>query len=491
MCKKVAKKFNFIYYCDYVLKFKEYLKKVCANGGKFMSLTKKKKPLIKAVSELEDVDYSREPGLDVIYQRLVKGREQFSEVFEKNIKAVMQISSLDLTMHHQTEKINGICCKVSKAAETILGVSSGKHFTTGHNSNNQHEELANNIIDISSKIEEVHKKTDSSQEELTNIRNLSEQTIVISKNMQDDMNKLLEIINNMLGLIAGIDTISLQTNLLALNASIEAAKAGEAGKGFAVVANEIRTLAEETQKLTSDMQDFVDEIKTASQESAGSAAKTINSLENMTNKIEYIWELNNDNKKHISEINEAISSIAAVSEEISSNMAEMEGQLVDSANFMHEVSTELNKATGPVIDIEKTLDESVKQMGTMSDDAFYHMKNNEFAKYMENAISAHHTWLDNLGKMVSLRKILPLQTDPSKCGFGHFYYAINPKIPGVLPIWIELGAKHNRFHKYGTDVINSIKNGDYTYAGQLYTEAKEYSQELIKDMQKIIQISRN
>lgn len=196
----------------------------------------------------------------------------------------MQISSLDLTMHHQTEKINGICCKVSKATEAIFGVSSEGQFTTGHNSNNQHEELTHNIIDISSKTEEVHKKTNSSQEELTNIRNLSEQTIVVSKEMQDDMNKLLEIINNMLGLIAGIDTISLQTNLLALNASIEAAKAGEAGKGFAVVANEIRTLAEETQKLTGDMQDFVDEIKTASQKSAGSATETINSLENMTKK---------------------------------------------------------------------------------------------------------------------------------------------------------------------------------------------------------------
>ena len=66
------------------------------------------------------------------------------KVFEKNIKAVMQISSLDLTMHHQTEKINGICCKVSKATEAIFGVSSEGQFTTGHNSNNQHEELTHN-----------------------------------------------------------------------------------------------------------------------------------------------------------------------------------------------------------------------------------------------------------------------------------------------------------------------------------------------------------
>ena len=65
----------------------------------------KKTKLINAVSELREEDYSREPELNDIYQRLLTARRQFAEIFEKNIKAVMQISSLDLTMQHQTEKI--------------------------------------------------------------------------------------------------------------------------------------------------------------------------------------------------------------------------------------------------------------------------------------------------------------------------------------------------------------------------------------------------
>ena len=444
-----------------------------------MAIGKKKKVLMQAVSKLKAADYSAEPELNGIYERLSSGRKQFAELFEKNINAVMQISSLDLTMQYQTDKILDISQQVISATETIFGNTMGQ-------ASSQHEELANTIVDVSGQTDEVYQKIETGQQELTTIKELSEQTIEASKEMQSNMDELFNIINHISSIISGIDNISMQTNLLALNASVEAARAGEAGKGFSVVANEIRELSEETQKLTSGMEDFGKSRKAASQKSIESANGTINSLTSMSDKIKNVWALNDESQAHVSQINDSVSSLAAVSQEISSSMTEMQSQLRESSDFMRTVGEDLRKATEPVVDIEKTLDETVRQMGSMSKDAFYHLENEEFAQYMRSAITSHNTWLGNLKKMVFAQKVMPLQLDSSKCGFGHFYYAITPDIPDIRPIWEGLGPKHQKFHKYGASVINALNNGRYTEAEQIYREAETYSKDLIADMNRIL-----
>lgn len=455
----------------------------------------KSKDLLSSISKLEEADYGKKSvELEQIYRRLVTGRTQFEDVMSNIFDSLMKISSLDLALGHHSELLQKVSDSVSAATE-LIHQASGEAASVSSTVSAQHEDLTNTIIAVSEASGSVYQKIDEGQQELTATKSLSDSTISASKEMQQDMNRLSDIISQMNNVIAGINSISSQTNLLALNASIEAARAGEAGKGFAVVAEEIRQLADETQKLTASMGNFVTDIHTASEKSVKSADMTIESLQTVTEKISHVWKLNEDNRKNVEKITNNISSLASLSEEISSSIIELESRSADIENqcgVLHEDTITLRKRSkdiddiaAPLETIETTLDESAKVMGDMTKDAFYELEDRNFANYIEKAITAHKNWLANLERIVREKTILPLQINDKKCGFGHFYHAMNPTNPEVMKLWKELGDKHRKFHSYGKQALDALFDEDYARAENIYQEANQYSKTLIQDLETI------
>ncbi len=260
---------------------------------------------------------------------------------------------------------------VKKSIDNIINGQNSSYY------NSLSEKISRGIIQLNEQTEvvldNVRDQTASSEESLAALEEISstaqhmnqniiltaksfEKSLEISKNSTKDINKmsismgeitesvnetneeidkLKDISNNIGQIIVSINGVAEQTNLLALNAAIEAARAGEAGRGFAVVADEIRKLAEQTNKETGKIESLIGTIQT-------SVEKVKESGEEVKIKVEQGLKLSKLAEEGIAKITELTDTNA---EDINGIVTSVKEQTTASQEITTAISTITNNST--------------------------------------------------------------------------------------------------------------------------------------------------
>jgi len=225
------------------------------------------------------------------------------------------------------------------------------------------EQASSNVYAVASAAEEMSTSVEEIGRQVRQSAGVVEQAGLRTEKSITEIESLAAATQRIDGVLNLIQTIAEQTNLLALNATIEAARAGEAGRGFAVVAHEVKALAEQTAKATSEIGQNVSLIQA--------------STRNAVDAVREIGHAVRDINDVTSNIATAVGQQDAATREISTNAhsaAQGNETLVANIGSLSDAIGETNKAATSVLSASTDLTSTAQTLSREVDKFFENLR---------------------------------------------------------------------------------------------------------------------